>query len=454
MSSIAQQSVLFPELFYKPLQVTFSEQALSTDGGLLLLKARDRKLGLTEALARGRQDRRQSSKVLHELPEQLQQRLYAVACGYPDVNEAAALAHDPMFKLACERRLHDEEGLSSQPTLSRFENTMRRADLYRMSSNLLNTLLGQLRRRHRRARRVWIDVDPTCTPTYGAQQMTFFNGFYETSCYLPLVLTLSFDEDPRKYPALIYLRPGNADAMQSLLPLLKRLAPRLRRAWRKARFWLRADSAYARTELFDWLEQARIGYDIAMAANAVLNREVEEAVPVVRDIAQRQNETTAFYFPLEYQAGTWSRSRRVVAKVEAVVAPEQEIRDNLRYVVTTGMGAAEHEFERYYGHSDMENTLKDLKEGAALGRFSCSSALANQWRALLSLAAFTLVQGLAPTYRDGGLRPQVSTIRAWLLKVAVRVKESARRIVVELAESYPWASRFRQTALRLGAVPL
>ena len=454
MSSLAQQSVLLPELFYKPLQITFSEQALSSDGGLLLLKARDHKLGVCEALARALPERRQVSKVEHELPEQVRQRVYAVACGYPDVNEAAALSQDPILKLVCERRLDDEMGLSSQPTLCRFENSMTGKDLYRMGEALGVTILRQLRRRHRRARRVWIDVDPTCTPTYGEQQLTFFNGYYDTSCYLPLVLTLSFDEDPRKYPGLILLRPGDSDALEGLLPVLKRLVPRVRRLWPKARLGLRADSAYARSELFDWLEEARIGYDIAMAANAVLNREVEEALPAVRDIAGRQNETTAFYFPLEYRAGSWSRVRRVLAKVEVVVAPGKERRDNLRYVVTSHPGTPEHGFERYYAHSDMENTLKDLKEGAALGRFGCSSAVANQWRALLSLAAFTLVQGLAPTYRDGGERPQVSTIRLWLLKVAVQVKESARRIVVELADSYPWASRFRQIALRVGAVPL
>jgi len=454
MSSLAQQGVLFPELFHKPLQITFSEQALSSDGGLLLLKARDRKLGVSDALARALPERRQISKVLHDLPEQIRQRVYAVACGYPDVNEAAALAQDPILKLVCERRLDDEVGLSSQPTLSRFENSMTGTDLYRMSEALLMAILSQLRRRHRRARRVWIDVDPTCTPTYGEQQMTFFNGYYDTSCYLPLVLTVSFDDDPRKYPVVIVVRPGNSDAMEGLLPLLRRLVPRLRRCWPKARLWLRADGAYARSELFDWLEEAHIGYDISMAANAVLNREVEEALPVVRDIAGRQNETTAFYFPLEYKAGTWSHARRGLAKVEVVVAPGKELRDNLRYVVTSDPGTPEHGFRRYYAHSDMENTLKDLKEGAALGRFGCSSVQANQWRALLSLAAFTLVQGLAPAYRDGGERPQVSTIRMWLLKVAVRVRESARRIVVDVAESYPWASRFRQLALRWGAIPL
>lgn len=377
-----------------------------------------------------------------------------MACGYPDVNEAAALAHDPILKLVCERRLDDEVGLSSQPTLYRFENSMTGTDLYRMSEALGMAILRQLRRRHRRARRVWIDVDPTCTPTYGEQQMTFFNGYYDTSCYLPLVLTVSFDDDPRKYPVVISVRPGNSDAMEGLMPLLRRLVPRLRRLWPKARLWLRADAAYARCELFAWLEEARIGYDISMAANAVLNREGEEALPVVRDIAGRQNEITAFYFPLEYKAGTWSHARRVLGKVEVVVAAGKELRDNLRYVVTSDPGTPEHGFRRYYAHSDMDNTLKDLKEGAALGRFGCSSVQANQWRALLSLAAFTLVQGLAPAYRDGGESPQVSIIRMWLLKVAVRLRESARRIVVDVAESYPWAPRFRQLALRWGAVPL
>ena len=452
MSKTTRQGVLFQDLFHKPVSVTFSEQTLSSDGGLLLLKARDRHLGLTVTMTRALRDRRQAGKVQHALLEQLQQRVYAVACGYPDVNEAAALAHDPIFKLACGRRLPSAD-LASQPTLSRFENAPRRSDLYRLQVAMLDTILKQLRGRHRRARRIWIDVDPTCTPTHGEQQLTFFNGYYDTHCYLPLVLTISFDDDPRKYPVLILLRPGNAEALQGLLPLLTRLVPRLRAAWPKARLWLRADSAYARTALFDWLEQEHLGYDISMPANAVLNREVEELLPAVRALAVRQNETIACHVDFEYKAGSWRRSRRLLAKVEVVVAPNKEPRDNLRYVVTSAPGTPEHGFTRYYGHSDMENTLKDLKEGAALGRFSCSSALANQWRALLSLAAFTLVQGLAPSYRVG-LRPQIATIRAWLLKVAVRVTESARRIVVELAEGYPWATRFRQLALRLGAVPL
>lgn len=453
MADTHTDCLLFPDLFHKPLHIQFSDQQLSSDGGLLLLKARDRKLNLCSRLAAAIPDRRQAAKVDHSLLAQLQQRVYALAAGYPDVNEAAALANDPIFKLACGRSLHDP-ALASQPTLSRFENTARRSDLYRMAHALAHTLLLHLQKRHRAARRVWIDVDPTCTPTYGAQQLTFFNGYYDTWCYLPLVITLSFDDDPRKYPLVLLLRPGNADAMQGVLPVLRRLVPRLKALWENARLWLRADSAFARTDLLDWLDAQRIGYDIGVASNSVLAREMEEALDVVRDLATRDQETVAFYLDTAYRAKSWSRSRCVLAKVEVALADGKAPRDNVRYLITTGRSTPKHGFRRYYGHSDMENTIKELKDGAGVGRFSCSRASANQFRAILSLAALTPVQGLAPAWKHAGLRPQMGTVRSWLLKVAVRVKETARRIVIELAEHYPWKERFRHCARGLGAVPI
>lgn len=453
MTDTPTDCLLFPDLFHKPVHLQFSDQHLSSDGGLLLLKARDRKLHLCSRLADAIPDRRQAAKVNHSLLAQLQQRVYALAAGYPDVNEAAALAADPMFKLACGRSLQDHD-LASQPTLSRFENTARRSDLYRMARSLADTILLHLRQRHRAARRLWIDVDPTCTPTYGAQQLTFFNGFYDTWCYLPLVITLSFDDDPRKYPLVVLLRPGNADAMQGVLPVLRRLVPRLKTLWSKARLWLRADSAFARTDLLDWLDAQRIGYDIGVASNSVLAREMEEALDVVRDLAERDQQTVAFYLDTEYRAKSWSRVRRVLCKVEVVQAEGKALRDNVRYLITTGRSSPQHGFTRYYGHSDMENSIKELKDDAGLGRFACSRASANQFRAILSLAALTLVQGLAPAWKRAGLRPQMATVRGWLLKVAVRVKEAARRIVIEVAEHYPWQDRFRHCARNLGAVPI
>ena len=453
MTNTATHCFLFPALFHKPLQVQFSDQRLSSDGGILLLKARDKRMNLCASLAAAFTDRRQAGKIDHTLLMQLQQRVFALAAGYRDVNEAAALAHDPALKLACDRSVHDR-ALASQPTLSRMENAARRSDLYRMARACAETILGQLCRRHRSARRIWIDVDPTCTPTYGAQQLTLFNAFYNDHCYLPLVMTVSFDADPRKYPIVVLLRPGTADSMQGVLPILRRLVPQLKSRWRAAKLWLRADSAFTRTELLDWLDEERISYDIGVASNSVLKAEMEEALKVVRELAERDQETVSFFLDTTYQAKTWSRPRRVLSKVEVVHADGKQARDNVRYLVTTGRTSPQHGFTRYYAHSDMENSIKELKHDAGLGRFRCSRAAANQFRAILSLVALTLVQGLAPALRQVGSRPQMATLRGWLLKVAVRIKETSRRIVVELAEHYPYKERFRLCAKALGAVPI
>jgi hypothetical protein len=454
MKDTAAQSVLFPDLFSKPLQVHFSADSLSSDGGLLLLRARDRRMELTGCLAAALRETRQHAKIEHSREEQIRHRVYTLACGYRDVQQAAALGHDPLLNLCCDRPAADPEGLSSQPTLSRFENSVRRTELYRAGRRMAARILDNLARTHRRARRVWIDLDPTCTPTYGAQQLTFFNGYYDTYCYLPLVVTVSFDEDPRKYPVVVLLRGGTAPAMEGVLPMLSRLVPALRARFRHARMWVRADSAYGYAPLLDWLDAHGVDYDLGLGSNPVLVKAAAEAMDVVRDIAERQQETVTFYVETSYQAQHWARARRVLIKAEVVHAADKPLRDNLRFLVTTGTTTPKHGFARYYGHSDMENVLKQLKDDLALGRFSCSRAAANQWRALLTLAAFTLVQGLSPSWRVGGERPQIGTLRLWLLKVAVRVRETTRRIVIEVAEHHPWADRFRRAAMHLGAVPI
>lgn len=454
MPNAPTDCLLFPDLFDKPVQVRFSDQKLSSDGGLLLLKAREKKIGLIEAMAEAIVDRRQPGKIVHSIHEQVQQRVFGLAAGYRDVNEAAALAQDPMFRLACGQHLNEDTRLSSQPTLSRFENTPRRGDVHRMALAATDRILRHLRKAHRKAKRIWIDIDPTCTPTYGEQQLTFFNGYYDTWCYLPLVITLSFDRDPRKYPVAVLVRPGNADGPDGVLPVLRRLVPRLTQRWKNARLWLRADSAFARSDLLDWLEDHRIDYDIAVASNSVLARDMHEALEVVRELAERHDQTVTFFLDTTYQARSWRQSRRVLCKVEVVVAENKPSRDNVRFVITTGTTTPQHGFARYYGHSDMENTLKEFKHDVGLGRFSCTSIYANQLRALLSLAAFTLLQGLAASFRKQGERVQADTVRNWLVKVAVRVTESTRRIVVELAEHYPWKARFLASARQLGAVPI
>ena len=182
------QCVLFPGIFKRSVVAKFDQRQGSSDGGAILLCAADQRLHLTTALAQALQDTRQSKKIKHELRELLRQRVMAIACGYPDTNDAARLSSDPVHKLLVGRDPIQGEELASQPTLSRFENSRDRKQLYRLSTALADCVIERHRRRLQgRARRITLDLDPTDDPTHGAQQLSFFNHHYDTHCYLPVV---------------------------------------------------------------------------------------------------------------------------------------------------------------------------------------------------------------------------------------------------------------------------
>jgi len=238
------QCVLFPKLFDRPLVARFDQERGSSDGGAVLLKAADAGLRLTGRLAACLPDDRQPGKVRHELLEMLRQRVYAIACGYPDGNDAARLADDPIHKLLVERDPIDGEPLASQPTLSRFENAVRPRHLYRMGEALADVVIErQQRRRHGRARRITLELDPTDDPTHGGQQLTFFNAHYDTWCYLPVAAFVRFNDEPEQNLVAAVLRPGNAAASLGALGLLRRLLERLYRAFPEAPVLVRPRSS-------------------------------------------------------------------------------------------------------------------------------------------------------------------------------------------------------------------
>ncbi len=174
-----------------------------------MLQACDRRLGLTEAMIGAIDDLRQSGKIRHAIGDLVRQRLYAIGCGYPDANDASRLGSDPIQNLLCDRDPLKGEDLASQPTLSRFENSVDRADLYRMGIALADAVIARHRRRlKRKAKHITIDLDPTDDPTHCAQQLTFFNGHYDNWCYLPVAGFLTFNEEPDQYLFAYLLRPG------------------------------------------------------------------------------------------------------------------------------------------------------------------------------------------------------------------------------------------------------
>lgn len=188
-----RQSVLFEEVFGKRVQVNFDAEAQTSDAGVLLVAAADRRLGLTEALVHEVSDPRQSGKVRHDMLDLLRQRVYAIALGYEDGDDAARLANDPGLKLACERSPLRGEDLASQSTVSRFENMLAGRDLVSMNRRLETLAVEELHRRYRRPGRVVIDLDPSVDPAHGGQQGILFNGYYDTWCYLPIFGFLSVE---------------------------------------------------------------------------------------------------------------------------------------------------------------------------------------------------------------------------------------------------------------------
>jgi hypothetical protein len=452
-----RQTVLFSELCGKPLVVKFDQPHGSCDGGAILLKAADRRLGLTPRLIAGIDDRRQGGKVRHAIADLLRQRLYAIACGYADGNDAARLAGDPIQKLLLDRDPFVGAELASQPTLSRFENAVDRADLYRMGVALAEAVIERHRQRlgRRRVKRLTIDLDPTDDPTHGAQQLTFFNGHYDSWCYLPVAGFLTFNDEAEQYLCAYVLRPGNAPATQGALGLLKRLLPRLRAAFPRARLRVRLDGGFAAPQIFDFLEAERLEYVVAMAKNKVLERRAARLMGTARRLSRESGETAHVYGECRYAAGSWPHRRRVLIKAEVVRHPGREPKNNPRFVVTNLTACPRHLYEQVYcARGDIENRIKELHYGLQIDRTSCSRFLANQLRVLLTAAAYVLMQELRLRAARTALRSaQVTTLRERLLKLAAWVERSARRIVLHLPQSFGWRAEWQHIATALGAAP-
>lgn len=451
-----RQSVLFSDLLGKPVMAKFDQQHGSSDGGAILLQACDRQLGLSEALIGGIDDRRQSGKVQHGLGELVRQRLFAIACGYPDGNDASRLGADPIQKLLCGRDPVRGEELASQPTLSRFENAVGRSDLYRMGIALADTVIERHRRRlKRKVKRITIDLDPTDDPTHGAQQLAFFNGHYDTWCYLPVAGFLSFNAEPEQYLFAYVLRPGNVTASVGAIGILARLLPRLRTAFPRARLRVRLDGGYAAPEIFAFLEREGLEYVVGMAKNPVLERRAARLMGSARRVSRETDQTAHLYGECRYAAGTWPERRRVIIKAEVVRHPGREPKDNPRFVVTNLTHSPRHLYEAIYcARGDVENRIKELHHGLEIDRTSCSRFLANQLRGLLTAAAYVLYQELRLRAARTAFRSaQVSTLREHLLKLGAWVHSSVRRIVLHLPASCLHRYDWQIIARNLGAAP-
>ena len=429
MTECSPSLTLFP-LPRKPVVVTADGGAITSEAGVLLLRELDAGLGLSAALACCLPEPREPGKVRHSRLALLRQRIYQIALGYEDANDADALRVDPALKLAL-GKAPSEADLASQPTLSRLENRVGWRECWRMSEALVESYLQ--RHREQPPTRLVLDVDATDDPTHGQQELSFYHGFYRKHCYLPLLVFAQAEERGEQELLAAVLRPGNAHAGRRAMGVVKRLVTRLRRAFPACRIELRADSGLALPEVYDGCDALALSYVISLPKNARLQ---EAATPWREEAAARQAETggkVQVFGEFAHAAHTWPQARRVICKAE--VMPQGE---NPRFVVTSRLDLEPEALYRFYcQRGDPENRIKELKEGLRADRLSCHRFWSNQFRLLLHAAAYLLFQHLRARLAGTELaRAQVSTLRLRLLKVGARVRESVRRVWLQLPQAY------------------
>lgn len=462
----AVQSLFWKDTFDKPVAVEFSAERQTDNAGLLLPAAVDRRWGLTARLAAGLRDRRDPDLIVHTLEDLLRQRVYGLLAGYPDANDAARLKDDPTFRLLLGRALADPEAaLASQPTFSRFENAIHIGSLLRWAYALADAVLEKQRARRKKVRRITFDLDPTDDPTHGQQTFSFFNGYYDEWCFLPLLAFATFHdernrEESERYLLAALLRPGNADATLGLRGVLRRLVERGRAVFPEAKLRVRLDGAYATPEVFALLEEElRVEYVVNMGKNDVLKRLAEPLLQQARLAATLSGQSACVFGETRYAAGTWKGvARRAILKAEVVIdprAPEKGMKDNPRFVITNLKSAPEQVYRHEYcPRGAMEKEINELKRDLCMDRTSCSDFMANQLRVLLAATAYVLLQELRTQARGTAAeRWEVGQWRVRLLKVAAIVSESTRRWVLKISRCAPDRELWRALALRCRAAP-
>jgi len=433
-----RQAVLFSSLGRQEIRADFAGGTLTSDAGGLLLREVDRQLGLVEALSDCLTDPRDPARIRHEQRTMLAQRIFAIALGYEDLNDHDELRRDPLLSVLADKPPKPDEPLASSPTLCRLENRADRKALARMSAVLVEQFIASF---DEPPSELVLDFDPSDLPVHGQQERRFFHGFYGHYCFLPLYVFCG------SRLLVAYLRPSNIDAPLHSRAILKLLVARLRQAWPNVRIVLRADSSFARWKLLRWCEKNSVFYVVGLARNQVLERMAAPFMQAAEAEYERTQQKVRNFHELSYAARTWDRARRVIVKAERL-----EQGPNARFVLTNldAPPAAIYD-ERYTPRGDMENRIKEQQLMLFATRASCHAFAANQFRLLLSAAAYVLIEHLRRTALNNTelAAAQVDTIRLKLLKVAARVVISVRRVVLHLSSAYPLQDLFRRVVARL-----
>ena len=423
--------------FQRKVTAAFDGGEITSDAGLLLVREFDERLGLTAALRAAVPDDRDRRYVTHDVLTLLRQRIYQIAAGYEDANDATYLRHDPTLQTVAQRL---GTPLASQPTLSRLETAVPWGTIHRLGG-----VLRQWFTRHAVARRqppaeLILDVDSTDDPTHGQQALSFFNGHYDEHMFHPLLVFAD------GYLLGARLRPGDVGGATHLHPLLEPIVTHLRRALPATALALRADGAFCNPALLDYAEATGLSYAIGMPPNPKLDAAVALHRVHAKVLYERTGQPVRWFTSVRYQTRSWRHPRRVLAMIEHTAQGP-----NVRFVVTNRRGRAAAIFAWYHQRGQAENFIKELKRDLAADRLSCHAFRANAFRLLLHALAYDLLHLFRlRVLPDTALATAtLGTLRLRLLKLGARVVRSVRRWWFHLATGWPGQPVFLAVHRRL-----
>jgi hypothetical protein len=424
----------FPGLKSRKVEVSFSGGAVTSEGGSLLLRGIDKKLGLLRNLSRALPDTREGGKVSHELISLLRQRVYGIALGYEDLNDHDSLRRDLGFQTAVNR---DSE-LASSATLCRLENRMDREVAVLTHQVMVETFLDSFRQA---PKELILDFDATDDRVHGKQEGRFFHGYYNEYCFLPLYVFCG------EQLLVSYLRPSNIDSAKHAWGILSLLVKAIRARFPRVKIIMRADSGFCRWRMFRWCERHNVHYCVGIAKNSRLLEAARSTTEAAEEEFNSTQEKQRLFSEVRYAAESWDKKRRVIVKSE-----HSELGANPRFVVTNLEDSAGSVYDNIYcARGEMENRIKEQQLGLFADRTSCHKWWSNQFRLLLSSLAYILIEGIRRlTLKNTELaKAQASTIRLKLLKIGAVVTRNTRRIRFALASGYPYQDIFWQVVKRL-----
>jgi Transposase DDE domain group 1 len=458
MSTECNQFIFgFHPLKHREIRAQFDGGAITTEGGGLLLREVEKRIGIVRQFAACFRDYRDPDRIEHTVEELVAQRVYGLALGYEDLNDHEELRKDPLLAVLVEKSDPGEELLAGKSTLNRLELTSATASAKTRYKKIVadhaavdGLFVDVFLAAHPQApQQIILDLDATDDPLHGNQEGRFFHGYYGHYCYLPLYIFCG------EFLLGARLRPSNIDASAGSVPELQRIVKQIRAVWPQVRILVRGDSGFCREELMAWCETEGLDYVLGLAKNERLKASIKKELQKAERQYQETKRAARFFKEFYYQTRkSWSERRRVVAKAEHL-----EKGENPRFVVTS-LTAAEWPapalYEQLYcARGDMENRLKEQLMLFA-DRTSTAYLRSNQLRLYFSSVAYVLLQMLRHLGLQGTelAKAQCATIRLKVLKIGALVRISVRKVWVSLAGGYPYVALFHQVYEKLCALPL